>query len=439
MNRGGKTMKKIKGLILGLILMLGIASSGFAGEANLTLDQAQKQAKAEPSYRVKILEEQIKQAEENFEDSMEESVKAAKRNYANEDDWSGLSIQNQRAIYLMPLNAKEQVDGLKQQLEDLKTSGEDQVKTRYFVLADAQAELNLADLQLELAKMNQASAKIRYANGSISLMDYHDASYALLNQERSRFQAQLKVVAAGEKFNQKLEKPLKEGQSLEIVWGALPMMPRGLANSEIDQIALGTDRFRSAISAYQKTVLEIRAIEEGFRGPKFETNRPEAYPQYLLSEIEEVGKVVDAMLDSKAKIKERFANLQDLNVGIRQDAMNCKNREQERVFVEGKLQSGQGSQKEVLEAKIGVAEARLRYNRDRLAYEQAVEAWNRDLQNWGENLSVAGEVWNQALNAYVANWKYDPESTMDRIGKAYTDWILSAHGISPSILEDHKE
>lgn len=432
-------MKRIKELTFGLILMLGISSSGFASETGVTLEQAQNQAKSEPSYQVTILNEQIKLAEKNLKEAMEESVKAAKRNYANKDDWSGLSIQNQREIYLVPLNLKEQVEGLEQQLEDLKTSGENRVETRFFALADAQAELNLASLQLELAKMNLASAKIRYANGSISLMAYHDASYVFLNQERNQFQSQLKQHAALERFNQKLQTPMQEGQPLEIIWDVLPMMPRALANEEIDQLALGTDQFRSAIQAYQKTVLEIRAIEEGFRGPKFEENRPNAYPQYLLSEIEEVGKVADALVDSKAAIKDRFANLQNLNLAIRQDMMTLKNREQERGFVEDKLLSGQGSEKEVLEAKIGAAEATLRYNQDRLAYEQAVEAWNRDLKNWKENLLIEEDVWAQELNAYVANWRYDPEATMDRIGRAYTDWILSSHGISPSILDDHKE
>ncbi len=432
-------MKRIKELTFGLILMLGISSSGFASETGVTLEQAQNQAKSEPSYQVTILNEQIKLAEKNLKEAMEESVKAAKRNYANKDDWSGLSIQNQREIYLVPLNLKEQVEGLEQQLEDLKTSGENRVETRFFALADAQAELNLASLQLELAKMNLASAKIRYANGSISLMAYHDASYVFLNQERNQFQSQLKQHEALERFNQKLQTPMQEGQPLEIIWDVLPMMPRALANEEIDQLALGTDQFRSAIQAYQKTVLEIRAIEEGFRGPKFEENRPNAYPQYLLSEIEEVGKVADALVDSKAAIKDRFANLQNLNLAIRQDMMTLKNREQERGFVEDKLLSGQGSEKEVLEAKIGAAEATLRYNQDRLAYEQAVEAWNRDLKNWKENLLIEEDVWAQELNAYVANWRYDPEATMDRIGRAYTDWILSSHGISPSILDDHKE
>lgn len=432
-------MKRIKELTFGLILMLGISSSGFASETGVTLEQAQNQAKSEPSYQVTILNEQIKLAEKNLKEAMEESVKAAKRNYANKDDWSGLSIQNQREIYLVPLNLKEQVEGLEQQLEDLKTSGENRVETRFFALADAQAELNLASLQLELAKMNLASAKIRYANGSISLMAYHDASYVFLNQERNQFQSQLKQHEALERFNQKLQTPMQEGQPLEIIWDVLPMMPRALANEEIDQLALGTDQFRSAIQAYQKTVLEIRAIEEGFRGPKFEENRPNVYPQYLLSEIEEVGKVADALVDSKAAIKDRFANLQNLNLAIRQDMMTLKNREQERGFVEDKLLSGQGSEKEVLEAKIGAAEATLRYNQDRLAYEQAVEAWNRDLKNWKENLLIEEDVWAQELNAYVANWRYDPEATMDRIGRAYTDWILSSHGISPSILDDHKE
>lgn len=432
-------MKNLKGVTLGLILVLGLSSSGFADGANVTLEQAQTLAKSEPSYQVKILEEQINQAEENYDDAMKESEKAAKRNYANKENWSGLSIQNQRAIYLVPLNLKEQLEGLEQQLEELKTSGEDRMETRFFSLADAQAELNLAELQLKLAEMNWASAKIRYANGSISLMEYHDASYAFLNQERSQFQSQLKQQAELEKFNQKLETPLKENQSLEIAWGVLPMMPRVLTKAEIDQIALGTESFRLAMGAYQKTILEIRAIEEGFRGPNFEANRPDAYPQYLLSEIEQVGKVADALVDSKAEIKERFANLQDLNLRLRQDAMSCKNREQERAFVEEKLQSGQGSQKEVLASKIGVAEASLRYNRDRLAYEQAVEAWNRDLKKWKENLLIEDDAWNQELNAYVASWKYDPEGTMNKIGKAYTDWILSSHGISPSILDDHKE
>lgn len=432
-------MKRIKGLTFGLVLMLGISSSAFASETGVTLEQAQSQAKSEPSYQVTILNDQIELAKKNFEEAMEESEMAAKRNYANKDVWSGLSIQNQRAIYLMPLNLKEQVADLEQELEDLKTTGENRLETRFFALADAQGELNLASLQLELAEMNQASAKIRYANGSISLMEYHDASYAFLNQERNQFQAQLKQQAALEKMNQKLETPLKENQSLEITWDVLPMMPRTLTNEEIDQLALGTEQFRSAINAYQKTVLEIRAIEEGFRGPKFEKNRPDAYPQYLLSEIEQVGKVADALVDSKAEIKSRYANLQNLNLAIRQDKMTLKNREQEQAFVADKLLNGQGSQKEFLEAEIGAGEARLRYNQDRLAYEQAVEAWNRDLKNWKENLLAEDDVWTQELNAYVAGWRYDPEATMDRIGRAYTNWILSSHGISPSILDEHKE
>lgn len=432
-------MKRIKGLTFGLIFMLGISSSGFAGETGLTLEQAQNQTKLEPSYQVTVLNDQIELAEKNLKEAMKESPKAAKRTYANIADWSGLSIQNQREIYLVPLNLKEQVAGLQQQLDDLKTNGENRVETRFFAMADAQAELHLADLKLELAEMNLASAKIRYANGSISLMEYHDASYAFLNQERNQFQAQLKQDTALEKFNQKLQTPLQEGQPVEITWDRLPMMPRALKNEEINQLALGSDQFRSAMGAYQKTVLEIRAIEDGFRGPKFEKNRPDSYPQYLLSEIEEVGKMADALVDSKATIKDRYANLQALNLSIRQDVMTLKNREQEQGYVEGKLLSGQGSEKEVLEAEIGAAEATLRYNQDRLAYDQAVEAWKRDLKKWNENLSAEGDAWNQELNAYVAAWKYDPETTMDRIGRDYTNWILSSHGISPSILDNDKK
>lgn len=427
--------KRVYTMTAGLIVALGISSVGFAGADSVTLEQSQAMAKTEPSYQIKIMKDQIEQAKENLDEAMEESEKAAKRSYANKDFYSGISIQNQRNIYLTPLGLREQIEGLEQQLENLKTSGEDRLESRFYSLADAQTELKLADLKFELAKMSQASAKIRYDNGSISLLAYHDASYGLLNAERNQLQAQLKAQAALEKFNQKLETPLEAGQPLEVIWGSLPMKPRALTEEEVNRLSVGTDAFQSAVVNYQKTVLEIRAIEDGFRGPKFDENRPDAYPQLLLNEIEGVGKVAEALVDSKTAIKEQYANLLDLNLAVRQDLENLKNREQEQTFIEGKLESGAGSQKEFMESRIGVMEATLRYNRDRLAYETAVEQWNLDLADWKKNLTKEDEVWIQDLNAYVAEWKYDPEATMTKIGKAYTDWILSSHGISPSILE----
>lgn len=431
--------KRVYAMTAGLIVALGISSTGFAAAEGLTLEQSQVMAKSEPSYQIKIVEDQIKQAKENLDEAMEESVKAAKRSYANKDFYSGLSIQNKRNIYLTPLGLREQIKGLEQELEKLKTSGEDRLESRFYILAEVQAEEKLAGLRLELAKMNQASSKIRYESGSLSLLNFHDASYALLNAERSHFQADLKVQAALEKFNQKLERPLVDGQPLEVIWGSLAMMPKALPEAEVNRLAMGTDAFQSAVVNYQKTVLEIRAIEDGFRGPKFDENRPDAYPQLLLNEIEGVGKVAEALLDSKAAIKEQYAKLQDLNLAVRQDGENLKNRNQEFVHVQGKVESGTGSQKEFLEARIGAEEAALRYNRDRLAYENAVKEWNLDVADWKKNLAVEEDDWTQDLNAYVAAWKYDPEGTMNRIGKAYTDWILSSHGISPSILDSDEE
>jgi|GEM_PF-1958916 len=431
--------KRLSWLAIGLLASLSFSSLGFAGSSGLTLEQAELMAKSEPSYQVTIMEDQIDQVKENLEEAMEDSAKAAKRTYANKENWSAISIHNQRAIYLIPLGLKEQLAGLEQELDRLKTSGEDRLEARFYDLAQAQANQELADLQLELAKMNQAAAKVRYDNGSISLLAYHDASYAFLNEEGNQLEAQLKQEAAYEKFNQKMKKPIAKGERLEIVWGAMSLMPRALSERELDQFALGTDEFLSAVRGYQKTVLEIRAIEDGFRGPKFDKNRPDSYPQALLDEIQLAGKVADALIESKTAIKEKYANLQTMNLAVRQDLQNLKNREQEWALIDEKVQSGLGSKKEMLEAEIGLLQARIRYDQDRLAYETAVENWNRDLGDWKKNLTEEEDAWIQELNAYVASWKYDPEGTMNKIGRAYTDWILSSHGISPSILESEEK
>jgi len=431
--------KRISWMAIGLLAALSFSSLGFAEVSGLTLKEAELRAKAEPSYQITIMEDQIKQAKENLEEAMEESTKAAKKTYANDADWSGLSIQNQRAIYLIPLGQKAQLAALEQGLDDLKISGEDRLEARFYDLAQAQTNQRLADLQLELAKMNQAASKVRYEHGDISLLAYHDASYALLNEERNQLEAKLKLESAFEKFNQKLKDPIQVGDNLKVVWGVLPMMPRALSEEEIDHLALGTEAFHSAVRTYQKTVLEIRAIEEGFRGPKFEKNRPDSYPQALLDEIELAGNVADALVESKSAIKNQYANLQTLHLAVRQDMQNLKNREQEEAFISGKVENGLGSKKEMLEAEIGLLQAQLRYYQDRLAYETAVKDWNRDRMNWKETLAEEDDAWIQELNAYVATWKYDPEETMNKIGRAYTDWILSSHGISPSILESDEQ
>lgn len=431
--------KRISWMAIGLVASLSFSSLGFADASGLTLKQVEMRAKAEPSYQITIVKDQIQQAKENLEEAMEESEKAAKRTYANDADWSGMSIQNQRAIYLTPLRLKEQLAGLEDQLEHLQTSGEDRLEARFYALQQAQSNKKLADLKFELAKMNQAASKVRYENGGISLLTYHEASYDLLNEERNQLEAELKLESALEKLNQKMKTPVSDEEILEVNWGSLPMMPQSLKEDEMNEMALGTDEFQNAMTAYQKTVLEIRAIEEGFRGPNFDKNRPDSYPQALLDEIQLAGNVADALVESKAAIKSQYANLQTLHLAVRQDLQNLKSRDQEQTFIEEKVQNGVGSRKEGLEAQIGFIQAQIRYNQDRLAYEEAIKNWNRDLKKWTRNLTEEEDAWIQELNAYVAAWRYDPEGTMNKTGRAYTDWILSSHGISPSILESEEK
>jgi len=199
---------------------------------------------------------------------------------------------------------------------------------------------------------------------------------------------------------------------------------------------LVSDIVWQSLYSYETTVLNIQAIEDGFRGPDFEENQPDTYQDYVIDQIEGAFSLEEALVNGEQVLLGELNNLKNKSLDAVNQRTNRVNREKEWAAAQIRYDSGAISTVEYQMAQLNLDKAKLTESQAVFAWNQAVSDFKSQQAIYDHRAESMDESWIDEMKVQVAAWSYDPEAVHADTDEAYVDWILIKNGISPSILDE---
>ena len=305
-------MKRLVFFLSAVVVVAGTATAqgvGYGLEMEITMDQAITTA-VEKDHRPQIWALRIEDSLEDYEDALEDSEDAIGRTYANEERWSMKSIQNKQEIYLIPLMNWFGLTGFETsagvQEEATKADASDAWMNLYVAQKNqeqASREFELAKLQLEALQVNAQALLVLQQE----LIVQQAAQHVELTAKKLAYWTGLEVDADAEMGAPKMVR-------------SIFFIPE--TESYVEKNLLVSDAVWQSLYSYETTVLNIQAIEDGFRGPNFEENQPDSYQTYVIDQWEGAFALEEAFLVTaiakKPKPAERRKRVEEIteNLGM---------------------------------------------------------------------------------------------------------------------------
>jgi hypothetical protein len=431
-------MKRLVFFLSAVVVVAGTATSqgvGYGLEVDFTMEQAITAA-AEKDHRPQIWELRIEDSLEDYEEALEDSEDAIDRTYANDERWNMSSIQNKKEIYLIPLMNWYG-------LTDYKTSSlvqEDQTEAdaadAWMNLYVAQKSHEQASREFELAKLELEALQVREKAGAVITSQVNAQALAVLQQELTVQQSMQNVELAAKK--------LAYWTGLEVEADSemgMPKMTRSIyaipqVEKYVNDNLLVTEAVWKSLYSYETTVLNIQAIEDGFRGPNFEENQPDSYQTYVIDQMEGAFALEEALVNGEQALLAELNNLENKSLMAINQKTNRENREKEWAATEIRYQAGAISTLEYDTARLNLEKAELAEVEAVYAWNKAVAGNKRQQSIYAKRTESMDETWMSEMKIQVAAWAYDPDAVHADTDEAYIDWILTKNGISPSILDE---
>ena len=365
-------MKRLVFFLSAVVVVAGTATSqgvGYGLEVDFTMEQAITAA-VEKDHRPQIWELRIEDSLEDYEEALEDSEDAIDRTYANDERWNMSSIQNKKEIYLIPLMNWYG-------LTDFETSSlvqEDQTEAdaadAWMNLYVAQKSHEQASREFELAKLELEALQVREKAGAVITSQVNAQALAVLQQELTVQQSMQNVELAAKK--------LAYWTGLEVEADSemgMPKMTRSIyaipqVEKYVNDNLLVTEAVWKSLYSYEMTVLNIQAIEDGFRGPNFEENQPDSYQTYVIDQMEGAFALEEALVNGEQALLAELNNLENKSLMAINQKTNRENREKEWAATEIRYQAGAISTLEYDTARLNLEKAEL-------AEVEAVYAWNK--------------------------------------------------------------
>ncbi len=431
-------MKRLVFFLSAVVVVAGTATAqgvGYGLEMEITMDQAIIAA-AEKDHRPQIWEMRIEDSLEDYEDVLEDSEDAIGRNYANEERWSQKSMQNKKEIYLIPLMNWYGLTGYETsalvQEQETKADAADAWMNLYV----AQKQQEQSGREFELAKLELEALQIREKAGAVITSQVNAQALAVLQQELVVQQAAQDVELAAKKLTYWTGLEVDAESEL-----GTPKMTRSIyaipqVEKYVEENLLVSDAVWNSLYSYETTVLNIQAIEDGFRGPDFEENQPDSYQTYVIDQMEGAFALEEALVNGEQALLGELNNLENKSLNAINQKTNRENREKEWAAAEIRYQAGAISTVEYETARLNLEKAKLSEVEAVYAWNKAVASDKRQQAIYGKRMESMDEAWMDDMKMQVASWAYDLDSVHADTDEAYIDWILIKNGISPSILDE---
>ena len=431
-------MKRWIVFVSAVVLVAGTAtmeSIAFGLETDLSMDQAVTAA-IEKDHRPQIWDLRLEEQIEDYEEALEDSEDAKKKNYANEEFYSMRSIQNKQQIYLIPLMNWFALTGYETSalVQEEKTEGD--AAQAWMDLYVAQKTYEQTAQELKLSKMELEALQVREKAGAVVTSQVNAQALVVLQQELALQQAEQNVELAAKTLSYwtglEVDKNTDLGNpSVKRTVFAIPD-----EETYIEDNLLVSDIVWQSLYSYETTVLNIQAIEDGFRGPDFEENQPDTYQDYVIDQIEGAFSLEEALVNGEQVLLGELNNLKNKSLDAVNQRTNRVNREKEWSAAQIRYESGAISTVEYQMALLNLEKAQLTESQAVFAWNQAVSDFKSQQAIYAHRLESVDESWIDEMKQQVAVWSYDPDAVHTDTDEAYIDWILIKNGISPTILDE---
>ncbi len=430
-------MKRLVFFLSAVVVVAGTATAqgvGYGLEMEITMDQAITTA-VEKDHRPQIWALRIEDSLEDYEDALEDSEDAIGRTYANEERWSMKSIQNKQEIYLIPLMNWFGLTGFETSAGVQEEATKADASDAWMNLYVAQKNQEQASREFELAKLQLEALQVREKAGAVITSQVNAQALVVLQQELSVQQAAQHMELTAKK--------LAYWTGLEVDADAemgVPKMARSIffipeTESYVEKNLLVSDAVWRSLYSYETTVLNIQAIEDGFRGPNFEENQPDSYQTYVIDQMEGAFALEEALVNGESALLAELNDLENKSLNAINQKTNRENREKEWAAAEIRYRAGAISTLEYDTARLNLDKAELAEVEAVYAWNQAVSSSKRQQAIYEKRAARMDEEWMSDMKMQVAAWAYDPDAVYAESDEAYIDWILIKNGISPSILD----
>jgi hypothetical protein len=430
-------MKRLVFFLSAVVVVAGTATAqgvGYGLEMEITMDQAITTA-VEKDHRPQIWALRIEDSLEDYEDALEDSEDAIGRTYANEERWSMKSIQNKQEIYLIPLMNWFGLTGFETSAWVQEEATKADASDAWMNLYVAQKNQEQASREFELAKLQLEALQVREKAGAVITSQVNAQALVVLQQELIVQQAAQHVELTAKK--------LAYWTGLEVDADAemgAPKMARSIffipeTESYVEKNLLVSDAVWQSLYSYEMTVLNIQAIEDGFRGPNFEENQPDSYQTYVIDQWEGAFALEEALVNGESALLAELNDLENKSLNAINQKTNRENREKEWAAAEIRYRAGAISTLEYDTARLNLDKAELAEVEAVYAWNQVVSSSKRQQAIYEKRAARMDEEWMSDMKMQVAAWAYDPDAVHAESDEAYIDWILIKNGISPSILD----
>lgn len=431
-------MKRWLLFVSAVVVVAGTATAQnvvYGLETDLSMEQAIVAA-VEKDHRPLIWDLRMEEQQEDYEEALEDSEDAKKKNYANEEYLNLRSIQNKQQIYLIPLMNWFTLTGYESSaiVQEEKTEGS--AAGAWMDLYVAQKTYEQTAQELKLSKMDLEALQVREKAGAIITSQVNAQALVVLQQELAVQQAKQNVELAA--------KTLSYWTGLEVDATTDLGMPKlsrtifALPDQEeyVEKNLVVSDAVWQTLYSYETTVLNIQAIEDGFRGPDFEKNQPDNYQDYLIDQMEGAFALEEALVGGEQALRAEINNLENLSLNAINQRTNRVNREKEWAAAQIRYDAGAISTVEYERARLNLEKAQLTESQAVFAWNQAVSDFKSQQAIYAHRKESMEAEWIDEMKLQVASWSYDPEAVEADTDEAYIDWILIKNGISPSILDE---
>lgn len=431
-------MKRWIVFVSAVILVAGTATAEnvvYGLEADLSMEQAVTAA-VEKDYRPQIWELRLDEQQEDYEEALEDSEDAKKKNYANEDYYSMRSIQNKQQIYLIPLMNWFSLTGYETSALVQETETEGNAAQAWMDLYVAQKTYEQTEQELKLSKMELEALQVREKAGAVVTSAVNAQALVVLQQELALQQAEQNVDLAAKTLS--YWTGLEVDKSTELGTPSVKRSVFAIPDEEtyIGKNLLVSDVVWQTLYSYETTVLNLQAIEDGFRGPNFEENQPDNYQDYVIDQLEGAFSLEEALVNGEQVLLGELNNLKNKSLDAINQRTNRVNREKEWAAAQIRYDAGAISTVEFETARLNLAKAQLAESRAVFAWNQAVSDFKSQQAVYNHRRESLEENWVAEMKQQVAAWSYDPDAVVADTDEAYIDWILIKNGISPSILDE---
>lgn len=431
-------MKRWMFYISALISIAGIVTTqnvAYGLDEDLSMDEAVVAA-VEKDHRSKIWELRIEDARDQYEDALEDHDDAINRTYANEERLSAISIQNKKEIYLLPLMNWYGLVGHETSLLVQEEQTEDDAQQAWINFYIAQKEQEFAREELRLAQMELEAFKSREQAGTLVTSQVNDKALHVLKQELMVQEKRQQVELAAKKLSYwtglevNAEADLCEPEVKQIAF----LMPD--PEEYVQNNLIVSDAVWQAVYDYETTVLNLQAIEDGFRGPNFKENQPDAYQEHVIDQLEKAFNLEVALVSGEESLLATINNLENQSVNAINQKKNRGNREKEWAAAQIRYNAGGLSILEYETTKLNLAKAELMELEAVFAWNQTVNRFYRQQKTSFTRKESMKTDWLEEMKQQVAAWKYDPKTVYAESDEAYIDWILTKNRISTTFRDE---